>query len=589
MIESQLEILSRAGLIQTGAVGDRSEYEFRHGLTRESVYRGLLRTERVRLHRAIGDLLERQPDRRDDDLPLLAHHFQKADDPRAFRYLCRAADAALAKHALVEAERLYDDALEFGLRGYAETHDLSHILTRRGRAKEHAANFAGAMADYEQLERLGQERDEPRLLLASALAKAKLHSVGSTAHDPAKAMRYAELGVEIARSLNDEETQARLRWIQALSNIFSGNPARAVGHAEQALEFARRERQQELEAHILNDLGNAHWFLGQVREALGAHEQATPLWRELGNIPMLSDNLSQLALFSYTLGELDRALELGEEAVRLADEIQHTWAQSQSRIVPAYTLCERGLIGRGFSTFELTLQYAQESGLLIARIFAASDWGWWLAELGQRDEGFRMVEEAEMTARAQLPGLLEWPLAVKARILLMRGERDGAAEILRGELTAGFQEAVPRLTLFGAYHVGMARAELELSKGGLDAAREEAGAVLLGLKRAGMRTYLAPVQLILARIHGELGQLDEARRLGEEALAISAELGSPLRAAQASGMLGEILRRLGEGNGADSYRDQARRHLEVIVANIEDESLRRAFWETSLAQSIQMG
>jgi len=91
-------------------------YTFRHALTRDAVYEDMLPGERVRLHAAYGEALERDPRLASDAAALpatLAYHWYAALDlPRALRATVDAARAALTSYGPAEALRHLERALE---------------------------------------------------------------------------------------------------------------------------------------------------------------------------------------------------------------------------------------------------------------------------------------------------------------------------------------------------------------------------------------------------------------------------------------------------------------------------------------------
>ena len=91
-------------------------YAFRHALTRDAVYEDMLPGERVRLHAAYGEALERDPALAGDDAGLpaaLAYHWYAALDlPRALPAAIDAARHAMASYAPAEALRHLERALE---------------------------------------------------------------------------------------------------------------------------------------------------------------------------------------------------------------------------------------------------------------------------------------------------------------------------------------------------------------------------------------------------------------------------------------------------------------------------------------------
>ena len=87
-------------------------FRFRHGLTREAIYRDVLGAEAQPLHRTLAHVLEREPaDQR--SLEALAYHWWAAGDAaQSARYNELAGDAASSLHAHEDAIAFYERALE---------------------------------------------------------------------------------------------------------------------------------------------------------------------------------------------------------------------------------------------------------------------------------------------------------------------------------------------------------------------------------------------------------------------------------------------------------------------------------------------
>jgi tetratricopeptide (TPR) repeat protein len=90
------------------------EYLFRHALTHEAAYDSLTRRQRVDLHGAIGEILERlYPERQEELADILAYHFGLAGQPaRAAQYALVAARRAAATYAFDEAVLHLQRAIE---------------------------------------------------------------------------------------------------------------------------------------------------------------------------------------------------------------------------------------------------------------------------------------------------------------------------------------------------------------------------------------------------------------------------------------------------------------------------------------------
>jgi class 3 adenylate cyclase len=131
--EPNLRILEERDFIRRRAgssiAGDR-EYAIKHALTREVAYASLPKARRARLHAAFARWLERTGEGRDEDAPILAHHYAEAVRPddvdlawagdegelvelraRALAWLRRAAELAIGRFEIDDGLALLHRAL----------------------------------------------------------------------------------------------------------------------------------------------------------------------------------------------------------------------------------------------------------------------------------------------------------------------------------------------------------------------------------------------------------------------------------------------------------------------------------------------
>ncbi len=135
------------------AVGEVGKFRFLHDLIRETAYSSLGPLERVRLHAAVGNALERRyAGVIDSHLEELAHHFLEAlpagDASAALEYAQRAADHALARFAPERAGQFYAAAIEAltivdDLEDQERSRRRSLLLTGLGRAQLRLADPQG--------------------------------------------------------------------------------------------------------------------------------------------------------------------------------------------------------------------------------------------------------------------------------------------------------------------------------------------------------------------------------------------------------------------------------------------------------------
>jgi hypothetical protein len=109
-----LNLLERADLIREGTADPDLEYLFKHALTQEVAYGGLVKRERQQLHERVAEAIEDQLGHRLGEFTeVLAHHWLRAGATgAAVRYLRLAGAKAVERYAVGEADHFYTQAYE---------------------------------------------------------------------------------------------------------------------------------------------------------------------------------------------------------------------------------------------------------------------------------------------------------------------------------------------------------------------------------------------------------------------------------------------------------------------------------------------
>jgi tetratricopeptide (TPR) repeat protein len=91
------------------------EYIFKHALTQEVVYNGLLKKERKEIHERIGQVMEELfRDRLSEFYETLAFHFRRGQSfHKAVGYLMKSGEKSLKRYAVEESHQYYEEAYHF--------------------------------------------------------------------------------------------------------------------------------------------------------------------------------------------------------------------------------------------------------------------------------------------------------------------------------------------------------------------------------------------------------------------------------------------------------------------------------------------
>jgi hypothetical protein len=339
---------------------------FGHDLYRESIYASLAQTQRVELHRQVGEALVRRHGRGGTVFPAeLARHFAAsaavtgaepalawaqraaAADEARFAYADAAGHLARARQAVADAGLSLSDA------------ELVDLLTAEAdaRLRSGAAGAAHALLDtaWERatasgdpqrmgavalgLDRIGARFAMPRVNLVAVLERAREAAAGagalieaqvtaalarqlahSVARDRPRAQPLADRAVELARGLDDPITLASCLLAQHDSIWTPGTAADRVGIAREIALLAERAGDHERQAQGLLLTSTAQLELGSpaFRATMTEYGYVTKRLRQPRHEYLLQTRLAALALLH---GDIDGGGRLSTEAERLGEAV----------------------------------------------------------------------------------------------------------------------------------------------------------------------------------------------------------------------------------------------------------------------------
>lgn len=571
LIEQVKELVAAQLVVEESA----GRFRFRHALTRQAVYSGLLSTERSAYHRALAEALEAelggQPEDSDGRIVDLAHHYYEAGVwDRAQQYSERAglrADRLFAPAACVEhLTHAIDAARRIGKPLAAP------ILRVRAGAYELLGEFDRALADLEaaleSARQAGTRDEEWEAVIAAGVlwASRDYDRTGVYFQDALKLAQEAGDRRRVAHSLN--------RVGNWQMNI--GDPPGALLRHNEALAIFRELDDIEGMAATLDLLGMTSYHSVKLADEVSYNRKAIDLFRQLGNRQGVVSSLSLMAAScsSYDFpamaaNEAERAAAIlaGEEALAEAQAIG--WRAGES------FACNTLAMAHGWSgNYNRAIELAHE-GLRIAVEIQHEQWHVaMLRVLGELKLDLLNPEEARQDledglALARKTGSDYWTECLSAgltRALVALGEVEVAAELLKP-----FHEDRP--LVMTAWLAGCAEVEVDLARRDYDGALR-----LVSILEAAAWPDGRPSRLTLHRVEALLGlqRMDEAAAAIDHVLSAGAFVPGPLRW-RAQLLRGRILAAQGQrADAATAYR-AARQTMEDVASGIDDAAVRSRF------------
>ena len=327
--EPDLAVLEERDFIRrrsgSSMAGDR-EYAIKHALTREVAYASVPKARRARLHAGFARWLEGTGGGRDEDAPLLAHHYTEAVRPedadlawagdeaelaelrvRALAWLRRAAELAIGRFELDDGLALLHRALELAPDDTVRA-SLWREIGRANAVKLDGEAFWTAM-------QASLDATSDQATAAETYSELAFHTATRNAMWRSRPDRkLIETWIEGALERAEPETTARTRALIARASL---DPETFGEAAHEASELAER----------LEDVELMSWAWDARARVAGArgdyHEGVRWARRRLELVPELTDpdHVSLIYLFGMLpfldTGRLDEAADLA----RAHDEV----------------------------------------------------------------------------------------------------------------------------------------------------------------------------------------------------------------------------------------------------------------------------
>jgi class 3 adenylate cyclase/tetratricopeptide (TPR) repeat protein len=339
------------------------EYTFRHALTHEVTYSGLLQERRKVLHAKVVGAIERAyADRLAEHAEALARHALGGEVwDKAVDYLRQAGAKAHARGAFQEALDQFEQALEAVQRLPTTAANLRRAIDVR--LDFHLPLFV-----------LGEV---PRLI--------QLH-------------REAE---QLARQLDDPGRLGRVSYRMGAYSWMNAQYAHTIEYAREALHMAAAARDAELRILASYILGLGHHERGEYRAAI----DVLMGYLEGPDVELAKRRLGLASGSPYVLGchrlvrclsglgEFERAARYADDAVRAAEAADDPPGQAWAYTARAFPMIAKGEFAQALPWLERAVQLCETKRVLLCLPAAYVNAGWTLAWLRRSTEGLSYLEQ----------------------------------------------------------------------------------------------------------------------------------------------------------------------------------------------------
>ena len=346
------------------------EYCFKHSLTHEVAYSGLLKDRRRDVHAGIVSAMEKlYADRLNEQVERLAEHALRGQlKEKALAYLRQAGAKAAEREAYREAVTLVEQAL----RVLAELPETRETLEFAIDLRFDMRNVLQPLGERERIARYLREAEALADRLADARRIAWIQSYLTE--------QYWMLG-------RAEEASTAGERALAIARELSDLPLQVVTNLPLGLVY-----------HTRGEYGRAMEYFGWNFDRLEG-----PLAQERFGMFVLPASFSGsfLAWSLAEQGEFRRATEIAEEAARIAEVGDHPFSRGYAQLGIGMVALRQGTLREAIDAFERALAVKAFADSPVGFAYVAFHLGYALSLSGRADLGIPMLEKTIGLAEAR--------------------------------------------------------------------------------------------------------------------------------------------------------------------------------------------
>jgi tetratricopeptide (TPR) repeat protein len=456
------------------------QYTFKHSLTHEVTYRGVLHERRRNIHARVVDAIEKlYAGRLGEQVERLAHHAVRAElQEKAVHYLRQAGAKAAARSALSDARTWLEKALSI-LKALPETQT----------ALEHAFEIRLELRPV--LRQLGEVRQMLEHL------------------------REAEV---LAERLRDDHRRGQVCALMTSVQSTLDELDEALATGTRALEIARRLGDLRLSVLATSQLEQAHYYRGEyehVIEIATENLAAIPTqWAHeyFGLAVPPSVFVRALLIMSFAeLGRFAEAAKYEAEAIQLAQPTGHAHTVAWAHFAASTLHLLKGDWAKALSRAEKWIAVLHTGNVAIQLPWAVASSAWALAQIGEESEALNRIREGEQLLERQVAtGMVahrSWAYHAAGRACLLLGQLDEACRL--GQRSVEFSQRQPGFAAHALRLLGDIATHPERFDAESGAAHYQEALQLAQVN--GMYPLVAHCHLGLGKLYCRTGQPEHAR------------------------------------------------------------------------------
>lgn len=556
--------------------GNRDEtYTFINTATHQTLLETLNQRRQARLHLKIAQALEKlYPNQLDQNIERIARHYSvgaRTDDDilTAIDYLEKAADRASHIFALQNALELYTLALELAQEDSSHQHQerLISLRERRGMVYQQTGEFAAAAQDLEAILQL--VASDPLHKRAVLLQLGQVYR--RSEHFETSIQNLSD-AVAISRSMGDERLVADALYFLGATYWSLGKITQAMAHQQEGYQIVQRlGLHDEVAMRVLHGVAECYGRQVDYEKLYQLAQESIALGRELGDLEYQAENWNIIATAEVDQGYFERAQATCETASRVCEAASLRWHWTANQAMD-------GMAKAAGGDYQAGLTLLREASDIALKEY----WGFLqtltLTMLGRCYLQLEALPEAEKTLTQALE------CGQRHRIFWSNAAVNGywaLAQIRQGNLAVGslletaLEQALADQDMRHVPILYAALAELELARKSPQTAHKFAQNMALLAEQIDQPIQVIEAKRLQANALLELGEVNNAQTILEQALEESASVRYPRLIWKLHEVLAEVYSRQQKAEAANKARRRARGIVEEMIADLDDLTLKR--------------
>jgi tetratricopeptide (TPR) repeat protein len=391
--------LERLDLIRMKSLEPDLEYIFKHALTQEVVYNGLLKKERREIHERTALVMEKLfRDRLSEFFETLAFHFAQGQSVyKAVDYLMKSGEKSLKRYAVEESHQYFKEGFELLSNKPTKTKDeealLIDLFIKWGLVFYYRGDFKGLVdlliAHVDLAESLN---DKARLGMFYAWLGWGFFGIGK----PIDAYAYLTKALAIGEEIDSQQIRGYaccwLIWTCA-----------ELGLLDEAIAFGKRAQQissfLESDPYLyfksLGGIGHTHMCKGEKKRNFEIGKNLIEYGRKHSNIRCLVVGNICMGYGHFAAGDYESAVKWYESAAEVsADPFYTQWP----RVFLGLSYLLRGQLQEAEEVLQEPVSYCQNFSCGCLQPIACASLGVPLIAKGHMSQGLAMIEDALQAA-----------------------------------------------------------------------------------------------------------------------------------------------------------------------------------------------